>query len=66
MINKAVVRVYKVMHILAVCQKLKILWHFEILTWESMANLECGIIQKRSIAERKGLKFETRGTTVHI
>ena len=36
MINKAAIRAYKVRNVLAMCQKLKILWHFEILTWESM------------------------------
>ncbi len=36
MINKVVLREYKSMYILAICQKLNILWHFEIVTWESM------------------------------
>ncbi len=43
MINKAVIRECKVMDILAISQKLKKMWHFEILTWESMGNLKCGI-----------------------
>ncbi len=32
MINTAVIGEYKIMDILALCQKLKILWHFENLT----------------------------------
>ena len=36
MINKAVIREYKVIHVLAICQELKKLWHFEVLTRESM------------------------------
>ncbi len=43
MINKAVVRECNFMVISAICQKLKLLWHFEILTWESMGNLKCAI-----------------------
>ena len=41
----AIIGGYKVMDILAICQKLKILWHFEILTQELMGNLKCGISQ---------------------
>ena len=33
MINKAVIRECKVINALAICEKLKVLWHFEILTW---------------------------------
>ncbi len=66
MINKAVIRGYKVMDVSAICQKLKILWHFEILTLESMGNLKCLISQKRLIVERNGRKFGAWGTTVHI
>ncbi len=36
MINNAVIMGHKVMDVLAMYPKLKILWHFEILTWESM------------------------------
>ncbi len=36
MINKAVIREFKVSNFLAICQKIKNLWHFEILTWESI------------------------------
>ncbi len=36
MLNTAVIGEYKVMDILAICQNLKILLHFEILTLESM------------------------------
>ncbi len=32
MINTAVIGEYEVMDILAICEKLKILWYFEILT----------------------------------
>ena len=32
-INTAVIGVYKVMDILAICKELKILWHFEVLTY---------------------------------
>ncbi len=45
---------------------LKILWHFEILTWEPMENLKCGISRKRLSVEQYGQKCGTRGTTVHI
>ncbi len=51
---------------LAISQVLKILWHFEIFTWESMGNLKCGISQKRLILERDGRKFRSRGVIVHI
>ncbi len=36
MINKVVIGEYKVINVLAICQNLKILCHFDILTWESM------------------------------
>ncbi len=36
MIIKAAIWEYEVINILAIRRKLKILWHFEILTWESM------------------------------
>ena len=35
-INKAIIWEYKFVNFLAICLKLTILWHFEILTWESM------------------------------
>ena len=35
MINKAAIREYNVMDVLAISHELKLLWHFEILTWES-------------------------------
>ncbi len=35
-INNKQIREHKVIKVLAICQKLKILWHFDILTWESM------------------------------
>ena len=67
MINKAVIRVYKVMDILAIYQKLRISWHFEMFTWESMGKVKCGISRKRIIVERNGRnKIRTLGTTVRI
>ncbi len=66
MINTTVIGEYKIMDILAICQKVKILWHFKILTWEAMGNLKCGITQKRLIVEQNERKFGTQGTTVHI
>ena len=50
---------------LPIGQVLKILWHFETLTQESMGNLKCGISQKRLVIERNGRKFGSRGITVH-
>ena len=45
-INQAVIREYKVINILAIWQKLKILWYFEILIWESMENSKkCKILK---------------------
>ncbi len=45
----------------------KNLWHFEILTWESMGKRKMWhIFSKRLIVERNGWKFGTLGTTVHI
>ena len=36
-INNAAIREYKVVNVLAICQKLKLLWYFEILaTWKLM------------------------------
>ncbi len=55
MMNKAVIREYKVIHLLVICQKLKMLWHFEILTWESMGKIvKCAISRKRMVAEQNG------------
>ncbi len=36
LINEAVINEYKIMNVLSMCQKLKILWAFEILTPKSM------------------------------
>ncbi len=44
------------MDILAICQKIKNLWHFEILTWESMGHLKCEISRIRLIVEQNGQK----------
>ncbi len=65
MINTAVIGEYKVMDILAICQKFKILWHFEILTWESMGKPKMWNILKTADRGVKRMKFGTRGTTVH-
>ncbi len=52
---------------LVIGQVLKMLWHFEILTWESMEKPKMWILsQKRLIVERNGQNFGTRCTTVHI
>ena len=45
---------------------LKILWHFEILTWKSVGKCKCAISWKELIVEQNGWKFGTQGTTVHI
>ncbi len=57
---------YRVSLVLAIGQVLKMLWDFEILTWESVGNLTCGISRKKLIVERIRRTFGTRGHTVHI
>ena len=56
MINKAVIREYKVMNVLMICWKLKSLWHFEILTWEiNGENPEmCNILKTADQREKRG------------
>ena len=68
MISKAVIGKYTVMDILAICQNLKILWQFEILTCESIGRprKSIGKSWKWPIAERNGQKLGTWGTTLHI
>ncbi len=36
MVNKVVIGEYKIINVLAISQKIHILLHFEILTWDSM------------------------------
>ncbi len=57
MINNAVVGEYKVMDILAICQKLKIVWHFEIVTWESMGKPKVWNISKTANRRAKRTKM---------
>ena len=57
MINKAVMREYKVITGLVICQKLKHLWHFAILTWESMRNPKMCIILKTADRSTKRTKI---------
>ncbi len=57
---------YRVSLFFAISQVLKILWHFEILTCESMGNLKCEISRKWLIIERNRWKSGTQTTTVHI
>ncbi len=59
--NKAVIRVYKFMDILAICQKLQILWHFEILTWESMGKPKLWNISKTADRRAKRTKIWDSG-----
>ncbi len=67
MINKAVIRAYKVMDILAICQflaiyhKLKSLWHFEILTLESMGKPKMWNITKTVNRRAKQAKIWDSG-----
>ena len=51
---------------LAIGQVLKILWHFQILTWESMAKPKMWNISKTTDRRAKRTKIWSRGTTVHI
>ena len=51
---------------LAIGQVLPNLWHFEILTLESMGKPKCGVSRTRLTVEGKGQQFGTRGTTGHI
>ena len=44
-IYKASRREYKVINVLAICQKLNFLWHFEILAWESKNHKMCNILK---------------------
>ncbi len=55
---------YRLSLFLAIGQVLKILWHFEILTWESMGKPKMWILSRKGlIVERNGWKFGTRCTT---
>ena len=51
---------------LAIDQGLQNLWHFKILTMESIGKLKYGTSRKWLIVERNGRKFGSRGTTSHI
>ncbi len=53
---------------LAIVQILQNVWHFEILTWESMGKPKLWNISKTRWADRRAnkQKFGTRGTTVHM
>ncbi len=51
--------------LLFLAKVLKILWHFEILTWESTGKRKMWISRKRMIVKRIRQKFRTRGPTVH-
>ncbi len=53
----AVIREYKVINVLMICQKLKILWHFEMLTWESMGNPKMFNILKAAVRRAKQMKI---------
>ncbi len=64
--NMVVIWEYKGMHILANCQNLNILWHFEMLTGVNGKKLRCGIYWKQLMIEWNGWQFGTWGTTVHI
>ncbi len=55
--NKAVIRGYKAMDVLAISQKLKILWHFNMGVDGKI--LKCAISWKQLIVERNGRKFTT-------
>ncbi len=44
MINKVVIGEYKLINVLAICQRVKIVWHFELLIWKPMGKiLECAV-----------------------
>ena len=62
--NKAVIRKCKVINDLVICQKLIVLWHFEMGVNGKI--LKCAISWKLLIIERNGQTFGTQGTTVHI
>ncbi len=51
---------------LAIGQVLQNLWHFEILTWESMGKPKMWIISKTAYRRVKWPKFGSRGTTVNM
>ena len=57
MINKVVMGEYKVMDILAMCLKLHIFWHFEILTRESMGKPKMCKILKMADRRAKWTKI---------
>ena len=57
MISNAVIREYKVINVLAICKKIKNLWHFEILHGSQWKILTCPISWKRLIVERNGGTF---------
>ena len=57
---------HRLLLFLPIGQVLKHLWHFEILTWESMGKPKMWLISKTVIIEWNGRKFGTQGTTVHI
>ena len=61
--NKAGIRKLKVIKI---CQKLKILWHFEILTWASMKNPKMCNVLKTAYRRAKRTKiWDLRSYPLH-
>ncbi len=67
MINKAAIREYKGINVLAICQKLKknvALWNFNMAV--NGQSLKCAISWKRLIVERNGRIFGTRPTIYYI
>ena len=64
MINKAAIRECKVIDVLAICQKLKILWHCKILTSKSNRKM-CNIL-KMAGRRAERMKIWDPEYTVHI
>ncbi len=59
MINNAAIGKYKLINVLAPLQKLKILWHVEILTWKSRGNPNmCNILK---MADRRAKRMKIWG-----
>ena len=54
------------MDILAICQKLQILWHFEILTWESMGKPKMWDILRMADHRAKWTKIWDSGYCAHM
>ncbi len=66
MTNTVVIVEYKVMDILAICQKIKKkLWHFEISVGVNGKPKMWNISKTADRKARKKRKFGTRGATVH-